>query len=220
VLRPHRLLRPAGPSGRRPRLLVPPVRRGLDADGAARELPCRRRQLLLHPLPLPQQKLDPLDQRLSLPLERLHLLDRRPPVVLRIGDRRVDLRDATLRRLDLGQHVVPTPLQLAEPVRVHLPAGTGLAPLAPTLGAPQAALAHGRFRRECLVSKQAQRDGRQPIPWRSDPAAAALPAPPYQPSTYAKIRGATIVASDSIMNFGVSTSSLPQVIFSLGTAPE
>src|SRR5690606_16018279 len=88
------------------------------------------------------------------------------------------------------------------------------------LGTPQAALAHGRFRRECLVSKQAQRDGRQPIPWRSDPAAAALPAPPYQPSTYAKIRGATIVASDSIMNFGVSTSSLPQVIFSLGTAPE
>jgi hypothetical protein len=32
--------------------------------------------------------------------------------------------------------------------------------------------------------------------------------------------GATIVASDSMMYFGVSTLSLPQVIFSLGTAPE
>ena len=42
----------------------------------------------------------------------------------------------------------------------------------------------------------------------------------YQPSTYAKISGATIVASDSITNFGVSTASLPQVIFSFGTAPE
>jgi len=29
-----------------------------------------------------------------------------------------------------------------------------------------------------------------------------------------------MVASDSIMYFGVSTLSLPQVIFSLGTAPE
>ncbi len=42
----------------------------------------------------------------------------------------------------------------------------------------------------------------------------------YQPRTHAKMRGATIVASDSMTNFGVSTSSLPQVIFSLGTAPE
>ena len=42
----------------------------------------------------------------------------------------------------------------------------------------------------------------------------------YQPRTRAKISGATIVASDSIMNRGVSTSSLPQVIFSVGTAPE
>ena len=32
--------------------------------------------------------------------------------------------------------------------------------------------------------------------------------------------GATIVASDSTMKRGVSTSSLPQVIFSFGTAPE
>jgi hypothetical protein len=29
-----------------------------------------------------------------------------------------------------------------------------------------------------------------------------------------------MVASDSIMYFGVSTPSLPQVIFSFGTAPE
>src|SRR4029453_14036621 len=42
----------------------------------------------------------------------------------------------------------------------------------------------------------------------------------HQPRTLAKISGATIVASDSMMNFGVSIFSLPQVIFSLGTAPE
>ena len=52
------------------------------------------------------------------------------------------------------------------------------------------------------------------------PRGSAARRPPYQPSTYAKISGATMDASDSIMNFGVSTSSLPQVIFSLGTAPE
>jgi hypothetical protein len=34
------------------------------------------------------------------------------------------------------------------------------------------------------------------------------------------MRGATIVASDSMMNIGVSTSSLPHVIFSVGNAPE
>jgi hypothetical protein len=42
----------------------------------------------------------------------------------------------------------------------------------------------------------------------------------YQPSTQAKIKGATIVASLSTTNLGVLISSLPQVIFSLGTAPE
>ena len=42
----------------------------------------------------------------------------------------------------------------------------------------------------------------------------------YCPNIHAKINGATIVASDSTMNFGVWISSLPQVIFSLGTAPE
>ena len=42
----------------------------------------------------------------------------------------------------------------------------------------------------------------------------------YQPKTCAKISGATIVASDSMMYFGVFTPSLPQVIFSFGTAPE
>ena len=42
----------------------------------------------------------------------------------------------------------------------------------------------------------------------------------YQPRIFAKISGATIVASDSMMNFGVSTLSFPHVIFSFGTAPE
>ena len=42
----------------------------------------------------------------------------------------------------------------------------------------------------------------------------------YQPRIFAKIKGATMVASDSMMNFGVCSPSLPQVIFSLGTAPE
>jgi hypothetical protein len=42
----------------------------------------------------------------------------------------------------------------------------------------------------------------------------------YQPRTSAKISGATMLASLSTMNFGVSTASFPQVIFSLGTAPE
>lgn len=43
---------------------------------------------------------------------------------------------------------------------------------------------------------------------------------PYQPSTLAKISGATMVASDSMTKRGVSMASLPQEIFSLGTAPE
>jgi len=42
----------------------------------------------------------------------------------------------------------------------------------------------------------------------------------YSPSTQANTSGATIVASDSMMNFGVAAPSLPQVIFSFGTAPE
>ena len=46
------------------------------------------------------------------------------------------------------------------------------------------------------------------------------PAETHQPKILAKMRGATIVASDSIIYFGVSTLSFPQVIFSLGTAPE
>ena len=41
----------------------------------------------------------------------------------------------------------------------------------------------------------------------------------YHPSIHANISGATMVASLSTMNFGVLMSSLPQVIFSLGTAP-
>jgi hypothetical protein len=42
----------------------------------------------------------------------------------------------------------------------------------------------------------------------------------YQPKIQAKISGQTIVASLSTINLGVWMSSLPQVIFSLGTAPE
>ena len=42
----------------------------------------------------------------------------------------------------------------------------------------------------------------------------------YWPKTHAKISGATMVASLSIMNFGVLEPSLPHVIFSFGTAPE
>ena len=42
----------------------------------------------------------------------------------------------------------------------------------------------------------------------------------YHPRIYAKINGATMVASDSTINFGVLISSLPHVIFSFGTAPE
>ena len=42
----------------------------------------------------------------------------------------------------------------------------------------------------------------------------------YSPNIQEKINGATIVASLSTINFGVSASNLPQVIFSLGTAPE
>ena len=44
--------------------------------------------------------------------------------------------------------------------------------------------------------------------------------PVYHPRIYANINGATIEASLSTMNFGVVASSLPHVIFSLGTAPE
>jgi phosphate uptake regulator len=43
---------------------------------------------------------------------------------------------------------------------------------------------------------------------------------PDQPRIMANISGATMVASDSMTNFGVSADSLPQVIFSFGTAPE
>jgi len=42
----------------------------------------------------------------------------------------------------------------------------------------------------------------------------------YQPKTFAKTNGATIVASDTMTNRGVPTFSFPHVIFSFGTAPE
>src|SRR5437763_1876037 len=49
---------------------------------------------------------------------------------------------------------------------------------------------------------------------------AMTPSKGHHPKIFAKISGATIVASDSITNRGVSTLSFPHVIFSLGTAPE
>lgn len=52
------------------------------------------------------------------------------------------------------------------------------------------------------------------------PPARQDPDSDYCPSTQAKINGATMVASLSTMNFGVFWPSLPQVIFSFGTAPE
>ena len=42
----------------------------------------------------------------------------------------------------------------------------------------------------------------------------------YESSTSANMSGATIDALLSMMYFGVSTPSLPHVIFSFGTAPE
>ena len=54
--------------------------------------------------------------------------------------------------------------------------------------------------------------------WRDDPGRQGWRV--HHPKMYAKISGATIAASDSMMCFGVSTPSLPQVIFSFGTAPE
>jgi hypothetical protein len=42
----------------------------------------------------------------------------------------------------------------------------------------------------------------------------------HHSSSHAKMSGATMDASDSMMCFGVSSPSLPHVIFSFGTAPE
>jgi len=44
--------------------------------------------------------------------------------------------------------------------------------------------------------------------------------PIYHPNIHANISGQTIVASLSTINLGVLISNFPQVIFSLGTAPE
>ena len=61
-------------------------------------------------------------------------------------------------------------------------------------------------------------DGTSPSPRASSSSTPDRSA--YQPSSHPKINGATIVASLSTIYFGVPTSSLPQVIFSFGTAPE
>jgi len=64
---------------------------------------------------------------------------------------------------------------------------------------------------------------REPRPTKEkvlDPTNHQSRSAPYHPRTQANMRGATIVASDSIIYLGVSSDSLPQVIFSFGTAPE
>ena len=48
----------------------------------------------------------------------------------------------------------------------------------------------------------------------------STPLVAQSPSTYANTSGATIEASELIMNLGQALSSLHQVIFSFGTAPE
>lgn len=57
------------------------------------------------------------------------------------------------------------------------------------------------------------------LTWRATPRSSNWHSL-YHPSSAANINGATIVASDSMTNIGVVMSSLPQVIFSVGTAPE
>ena len=69
---------------------------------------------------------------------------------------------------------------------------------------------HANPKRE-MVSQQGHAQA-----YRSTMAGASA----YQPSTFAKINGATMVASDSMTYFGVAAPSLPHVIFSFGTAPE
>ena len=73
------------------------------------------------------------------------------------------------------------------------------------------------FRKRLTLPDQAQVNATE-----ATGACCALEAPfhAHQPRTQAKTRGATIDASDSMMNFGVESASFPQVIFSLGTAPE
>ena len=76
---------------------------------------------------------------------------------------------------------------------------------------------------DCRALAVKQQDGADGRLWEDpDPTSHLLPESnsDYQPKIFAKMSGATIVASDSMMNFGVSIFSLPQVIFSFGTAPE
>jgi len=77
---------------------------------------------------------------------------------------------------------------------------------------------HG-FKFCCVVGEimaQLVLDGRAAL----DIAMFRLARLAHQPKTYANTSGATIEASLSMMCFGVSMPSLPQVIFSFGTAPE
>jgi hypothetical protein len=92
----------------------------------------------------------------------------------------------------------------------------------------QGAAANTRFdqkRRECSTWSAVRASGMRLL---SDLGSGAYQLPItnhhsallYQPKIQANISGATIVASDSIIYLGVSRDSLPQVIFSFGTAPE
>ena len=74
-----------------------------------------------------------------------------------------------------------------------------------------------RYAQNDKARRRAQRSRPTPTHWLT---ASRLKLTPYFPSTHEKISGATIVASLSTMNFGVFDPSLPQVIFSFGTAPE
>ncbi len=55
---------------------------------------------------------------------------------------------------------------------------------------------------------------------RQSPDPSITSAQAYQPRICANINGATMVASDSMTNFGVSIASFSHVIFSFGDAPE
>src|SRR6478735_7413975 len=71
-----------------------------------------------------------------------------------------------------------------------------------------------RARSACVTLCQNRRPVARPVM-----RGRALRESPQRSSTYAATNGNTIVASDSITKRGVSTASLPQVIFSPGGAP-
>jgi len=91
------------------------------------------------------------------------------------------------------------------------------ASLAPTL---HPAFAIGNLLRRPVCKARCSRTHHAMLPGRGREATTESNHKSYHFSKYAKISGATMEASDSMMYFGVSLPSLPQVIFSFGTAPE